>query len=170
MELARQKPRYGYRRLHAVLGRRGHEVNVKRIYRLYSEAGLAVRRRRRKRLVSDPLASARLLRANQEWAMEFIIDGLANRRMVRILSVVDAYTRECFALEADTSLGSGRVTRVLDQLIAERGLPESVCSYNVLTRERKAREKERSLGIPYGMFAKTVTSSGFHKQGLSTRP
>ncbi|MGC1294879.1 MAG: hypothetical protein WA869_07545, partial [Alloacidobacterium sp.] len=66
----------------------------KRIYRLYTEAGLAVRRRRRQRLARDPLASARLLRANQEWAMDFIVDGLANGRMVRILSVVDAYTRE----------------------------------------------------------------------------
>ena len=94
LELARQKPRYGYRRLHAVLCRRGHEVNVKRIYRLYSEAGLTVRRRRRKRLVRDPLASTRLLRANQEWAMDFIVDGLASGRMVRILSVVDAYTRK----------------------------------------------------------------------------
>ena len=130
LELARQKPRYGHRRLHAVLCRRGHEVNVKRIYRLYSEAGLTVRRRRRKRLVRDPLASTRLLRANQEWAMDFIVDGLASGRMVRILSVVDAYTRECLALEADTSLGSGRVTRVLERLIEERGQPESVRSDN----------------------------------------
>jgi putative transposase len=170
LELARQKPRYGYRRLHAVLCRRGQEVNVKRIYRLYSEAGLAVRRRKRKRLVRDPLASSRLLRANQEWAMDFIVDGLANGRMVRILSVVDAYTRECLALVADTSLGSGRVTRVLERLIEERGRPESVRSDNVLTQEGKAREKKRSLSIPHGMFALTVTPSGFHKQGLSTRP
>jgi putative transposase len=128
VELARQKPRFGYRRLHAILERRGQVVNVKRIYRLYSEAGLAVRRR--KRLVRDPLASARLTRANQEWAMDFIVDGLANGRMVRILSVVDAYTRECLALEADVSLGSGRVTRVLDELIAEHGRPESLRSDN----------------------------------------
>jgi len=111
MQLARQKPRFGYRRLHAILERRGERVNVKRIYRLYTEAGLAVRRRRRKRLVRDPLASARLTRPNQEWAMDFIVDGLANGRMVRILSVVDAFTRECLALEPDVSLGSGRVTR-----------------------------------------------------------
>ncbi len=78
-----------------LLGVDRSRVNVKRIYRLYTEAGLAVRRRRRKRLARDPLASARLLRANQEWAMDFIVDGLANGRMVRILSVVDAYTREC---------------------------------------------------------------------------
>ncbi len=62
--------------------------------------------------------------------MDFIVDGLASGRMVRILSVVDAYTRECLALEADTSLGSGRVIRVLERLIAERGAPESVRSDN----------------------------------------
>jgi putative transposase len=105
IKLARQKPRFGYRRLHAILERRGQAVNVKRVYRLYVEAGLAMRRRRRKRLVRDPLASARLTRPNQEWAMDFIVDGLANGRMVRILSVVDAFTRECLALEPDVSLG-----------------------------------------------------------------
>ena len=99
VKLARQKPRYGYRRLHALLSRRGQEVNVKRVYRLYVEEGLMVRRKKRKRLV-------------------------------RILSVVDAYTRECLALEADTSLGSGRVTRVLERAIAERGRPENVRSDN----------------------------------------
>ena len=108
VKLARQKPRYGYRRLHAVLERRGQAVNVKRVYRLYVEQGLAVRRRRRKRLVRDQQMEPRLIRANQEWAMDFIVDGLANGRMIRILSVVDAFTRECMVLEADTSLGSGR--------------------------------------------------------------
>ena len=130
VKLARQKPRYGYRRLHALLERRGHEVNVKRIYRLYAEEGLAVRRRKRKRLVRDRALEPRLIRPNQEWAMDFIIDGLATGRMVRILSVVDAYTRECLALEADTSLGSGRVTRVLERLIGERGRPENLRSDN----------------------------------------
>lgn len=130
VKLARQKPRYGYRRLHAVLERRGQAVNVKRVYRLYAEEGLAVRRRRRKRLVRERVAEPRLIRANQEWAMDFIVDGLANGRMIRILSVVDAFTRECLALEADTSLGSGRVTRTLERLIEERGLPENVRSDN----------------------------------------
>ena len=62
--------------------------------------------------------------------MDFIVDGLANGRMVRILSVVDVFTRECLALEADTCLGSGRVTRVLERLIDERGLPEGLRSDN----------------------------------------
>ena len=130
LELARQKPRYGYRRLHVLLQRQGQAVNVKRVYRLYREEGLMVRRQRRKRLVRSVPAEPRLQRANQEWAMDFIIDGLASGRMVRILSVVDAYTRECLALEADTSLGSGRVIRVLERLIAERGAPESLRSDN----------------------------------------
>jgi putative transposase len=126
----RQKPRYGYRRLHVVLVRRGFEVNVKRVYRLYHEEGLMVRRQRRKRLVRSLPAEPRLLRANQEWAIDFIVDGLASGRMIRILSVVDAYTRECLALEADTSLGSGRVIRVLERLVIERGAPESLRSDN----------------------------------------
>ncbi len=130
VKLARQKPRYGYRRLHVLLCRRGHAVNVKRVYRLYVEERLMVRRRKRKRLVRERSETPRLTRANQEWAMDFIVDGLATGRMVRILSVVDAYTRECLALEADTSLGSGRVTRVLERLIAERGRPENVRSDN----------------------------------------
>lgn len=62
--------------------------------------------------------------------MDFIVDGLANGRMVRILSVVDVFTRECLALEADTSLGGGRMTRVLERLIDERGVPENVRSEN----------------------------------------
>jgi len=62
--------------------------------------------------------------------MDFIVDGVATGRMVRILSVVDAYTRECLVLEADTSLGSGRVTRVLERVIAERGRPDNVRSNN----------------------------------------
>ena len=70
VKLARQKPRYGYRRLHAVLERHGQAVNVKRVYRLYTEQGLAVRRRKRKRLVREQMIEPRLLRANQEWANE----------------------------------------------------------------------------------------------------
>jgi putative transposase len=90
VKLARQKPRYGYRRLHALLSRRGQEVNVKRVYRQCVEEGLMVRRKKRKRMVRDRAVEPRLTGANQEWAMDFIVDGLANGRMVRILSVVDA--------------------------------------------------------------------------------
>jgi transposase InsO family protein len=82
VKLARQKPRYGYRRLHALLSRRGQEVNVKRVYRLYAEEGLMVRRKKRKRLVRERAVDPRLTGANQEWAMDFIVDGLATGRML----------------------------------------------------------------------------------------
>jgi putative transposase len=81
VKLARQKPRYGYRRLHALLSRRGHEVNVKRVYRLYVEEGLAVRRRKRKRLVRDRGQEPRLIRPNQEWAMPTRASALRWRRI-----------------------------------------------------------------------------------------
>ena len=130
VKLAWQKPCYGYRRLHALLERCGQAVNVKRVYRLYSEEGLTVRLRKRKRLVRARAEESRLERSNEEWAIDFIVVGLATGRMVRILSVIDAFTRECLALEADTSLGSGRVTRVLDRLIEEHGKPLIVRSDN----------------------------------------
>lgn len=82
--------------------------------------------------------------------MDFIVDGLANGRMVRILSVVDAFTRECLALEPDVSLGSGRVTRVLDEVIAEHGRPESLRSDNVLTREGQLEGRNDSLASRTG--------------------
>jgi putative transposase len=84
VRLARQKSRHGYRRLHAVLQRRGYEVNVKRVYRLYAEERLAVRCRKHKGLVRDRALESRLIRPNQEWAMDFIIGGQATGRMVRI--------------------------------------------------------------------------------------
>jgi len=80
VELARQKPRYGYRRLHAVLSRRGSPVSPQRVYRLYKAEGLMVRRLRRKRLSRLAMAS-HLVRSNQEWALDFVCDSLATGRL-----------------------------------------------------------------------------------------
>ena len=124
--LARQKPRYGYRRLWAVLARRGHKVNVKRVYRLYRQEHLAVRRLKRKRLQRMAPVNAMPTAPNQEWALDFVSDGIANGRGIRILTVVDGFTRECPAIEAGVSLTSRRVTRVLERVIAERGTPQSL--------------------------------------------
>ncbi len=124
--LARQKPRYGYRRLHVLLERRGQKASVMRLYRLYREEGLAVRRLKRKRL-SRPEAKPPLhVRSNQEWALDFVADTLGTGRGIRVLAVVDAFTRECLGLEVDTSLSSRRVTRTLDRIIEARGTPESL--------------------------------------------
>src|SRR2546423_1478538 len=83
------KPRYGYRRLHAVLSRRGSPVSPQRVYRVYKAEGLMVRRLRRKRLSRVAVAS-HLVRSNQEWALDFVSDALATGRGIRVLTVVDA--------------------------------------------------------------------------------
>jgi putative transposase len=126
IELAQQKPRYGYRRLHALLARRGERASVQRVYRIYQRAGLAVRRLKRKRLSRVTAVSSALWQANQEWALDFVSDALATGRSFRVLTIVDAFTRECLALEVDTSLSSQRLTRTLEQVIEQRGRPQAI--------------------------------------------
>ncbi|HSU58866.1 MAG TPA: DDE-type integrase/transposase/recombinase [Bryobacteraceae bacterium] len=125
VNLARQKPRYGYRRLHALLIRGSFLVSAQRVYRLYRAEGLMVRRLKRKRLSRVPLAS-HVARSNQEWALDFVSDSLATGRAIRVLAVVDSFTRENLSLEVDTSLSSRRVTRALEVVIERRGIPDSI--------------------------------------------
>ena len=125
VELARQKPRYGYRRLHALPVRRDHPVSVMRIYRLYRAEGLAGLRLQRKRLSRVAVAS-HLVRSNQERALDFACDTLATGRGIRVLAVVDAFTRETLSREVDTGLSSRRVTRVLESAIERRRKPDAI--------------------------------------------
>lgn len=125
--LAGQRPRYVYRRLHVLVRRDGFAVNHKRLYRVYREEGLAVRRRRRKRIAAGarrPLAVPN--QVNERWSMDFTADTLADGRSFRTLNIVDDFSRECLALEVDTSLPGLRVTRVLERLAVERGLPAAI--------------------------------------------
>lgn len=126
VELARSKPRFGYRRLHVLLGRAGEHVNHKRVHRIYREAGLMIRRKKRKHCVREGKPLVARTSADQEWALDFVHDAVECGRAIRVLSVVDAFTRQCLALEVDTSFASRRVTRVLDALIAERGRPAAI--------------------------------------------
>jgi putative transposase len=126
VELAREKPRFGYRRLHVLLRRSGEQVNHKRLHRVYREAGLAIRRKKRKHYVREGNPPLARTSANQEWALDFVHDAVECGRTIRVLSVVDAYTRECLALEVDTSFASRRVTRVSEAIIAERGVPQAI--------------------------------------------
>jgi len=124
--LAREKPRYGYRRLHVLLEREGEHVNHKRVHRIYREAGLALRRKKRKHCVRTSAPLGTYTEANQEWALDFVHDVTASGRSIRVLNVIDAYTRESLAMEVDTSFAGLRLTRVLDGIIAERGLPQAI--------------------------------------------
>ena len=123
---AREKPRWGYRRLQLKLEEQGLHVNHKRVYRVYREAGLLIRRKKRKRLLRAGVARAAVTGANQEWALDFVHDAAESGRKFRVLSVIDVYTRECLALEVDTSFASRRVTRELERIVAERGAPEAI--------------------------------------------
>jgi len=129
-ELAEARRRFGYRRLQVLLGREGWQVNHKRVYRLYVEEKLSLRRKRgRKRSgVRQPLPEP--VAANQVWSVDFMTDALSSGRRFRTLNIVDDYTRECLAIEVDTSLGGGRVVRVLEQLKQRRGLPRKIRSDN----------------------------------------
>jgi putative transposase len=129
-ELAEARRRFGYRRLQVLLQREGWQVNHKRIYRLYVEEKLSLRRKRgRKRnRVRQPLPEA--VAANQVWSVDFMTDALSSGRRFRTLNIVDDYTRECLAIEVDTSLGGVRVVRVLKELKQRRGLPRQIRSDN----------------------------------------
>jgi putative transposase len=126
-EIAEAKRRYGYRRIYIRLRREGWQVNRKHVYRLYREAGLAVRRRKRKRIglvERKPLPKPAM--ANQSWSMDFVSDGLADGRRIRCLNIVDDCMRECVAIGMDTSLTCSRVKAVLHRLSDTRGLPRSI--------------------------------------------
>jgi putative transposase len=119
--------RFGYRRLVAMLAREGMPANHKRVYRLYREEGLAMRMRQRRRIHwSGKVASPKASRSNQRWSMDFVSDCVSTGTVIRMLTVVDDCTRECPAIEVDTSLGGFRVGRVLDRIASERGLPEAI--------------------------------------------
>lgn len=123
LALARQYPRYGYRRLWALLERQGWDVDVKRVHRLYKAEGLMVRRLKRKRLTRTVPVNPLLVRRNQEWAMDFVSDALATGRALRTFTLIDGYTKECLAIEVNTGISSRQVTRVLERVIEQRGAP-----------------------------------------------
>ena len=126
-ELAAERKRFGYRRLHVLLSREGYVVNHKKVYRLYQEADLAVRRRKHRRglaVARQPLALPQ--RANQVWLLDFVMDALANGRRLKILTVVDDFTKESVLIEPAHSLTGGDVAELLDRVAQFRGYPEAV--------------------------------------------
>jgi putative transposase len=127
IELAHERRRFGYRRLHALVRREGVLVNHKRVWRLYQKAGLAVRRRRRRRGVAvdrEPLALPTA--PNQVWSMDFVMDALSNGRRVKCLTIVDDFTKEAVDIVPDHSIPGPYVTRVLDRAAQFRGLPAAI--------------------------------------------
>ncbi len=128
--LAVRFPRYGYRRLTDKLQEAGWRVNRKRIHRLCKQEGLKVfkRQRRRKKQGKQPLQVA--TRKNQVWSYDFLYDQTANGRTIKLLTVLDIFTRECHAITLDRRITAEGVIKVLERLFAKHGTPEFIRSDN----------------------------------------
>jgi len=130
-ELAAQRRRFGYRRLGWLLAREGQAMNLKKLYRIYREEKLMVRRRGgRKRALGTRAPMLLPLAINQRWSLDFVSDTLGDGRRFRILCIVDDFSRECLAAVVDTSLSGVRVVRELERLTLERDRPKVIVSDN----------------------------------------
>lgn len=130
-ELAKERRRFGYRRLHILLRRDGITINRKKTQRLYLEEGLTERRRRgRKRAMGARAPAPVLALPNQRWSLDFVHDQLPTGRRFRVLNIVGDVTCECVGVVIDTSISGRRVVRELCDLIAVRGSPKIIVSDN----------------------------------------
>ncbi len=127
-DLAGARVRYGYRRLLVLLRREGWDVNHKRVDRLYTEERLTMRRTTPRRHVSSQprVERAAIGAANQVWALDFMSDTLSDGRKIRLLTVLDVFTRECLAIRVDARFTGDQVVQVLEELTVERGSPGSL--------------------------------------------
>jgi putative transposase len=129
--LAAERRRFGFRRLAVLLRRDGLVVNIKRVLRVYREANLQVRKRVRRRVAlgrGNPAVAVSAM--NERWSLDFVHDSLESGRRIRTLNIVDDFTRECLAIEVDTSLSGVRVARVLDAIGTVRGYPQTIVMDN----------------------------------------
>lgn len=129
--IAHERRRFGYRRIHIMLKREGTQVNHKKLFRLYREEKLSVRKRGgRKRALGTRAPMLVPLLPNQRWSLDFVSDQFTDCRRFRVLTVIDDCTRECLGLIADTSLSGLRVARELHHIMAQRGSPKMIVSDN----------------------------------------
>lgn len=131
-------PRYGYLMLHGLLKNEGLVINEKRTYRLYSELGMQIRTKKRKKLVRPRLPMVIPTEVNERWSLDFVHDQLSNGRRFRVLNVVDDYSRVCVGQLVDLSISGQRMARFLDQLDEIRGLPKSIVMDNGTEMTSKA--------------------------------
>jgi len=131
-DITRTRVHYGYRRVHVMLKREGFKDNHKRVYRLYKEQGLTLRHKRPKRNKAAQLRQPKSLAQsiNQIWSMDFVADNLFDGRKLRMLTVVDCYTRESLDIHVGQSLKGEDVVRVLGRIVHERGQPQTIKSDN----------------------------------------
>lgn len=126
-ELAAQHPEFGFRKMFLTLRRVGHIWNHKRVYRVYRQLKLNLKRKHKRRIPTrNPLPLAVPFATNQVWSADFMSDALWDGRRFRTFNVIDDFNREALAIEVDSSISAHRVVRILDQIAAWRGLPERI--------------------------------------------
>ena len=170
--LGEQYPRYGYLMLHAMLKSEGLVVNRKRTYRLYKALGMQVRTKRRKKLARPRIPMAVPTQVNERWSLDFVHDQLTHGRRIRILNIVDDYSRTCLGQLVDTSISGLRVARCLDELANSRGLPGSIVMDNVLHLESIILCRRTSV-VPVWRRHSGLTRTdvgGFHRPRDCSRP
>lgn len=130
-QIAYEKKRFGYRRIHIILKREGHRINHKKVFRIYQELKLKVQKRKsRKRAIGIRCGREVAQMPNECWSLDFVHDTLFNGRRIRLLTIVDEFTRECIDIVVDISIGGERVKKELDRLIELKGIPEKIRSDN----------------------------------------
>jgi putative transposase len=131
LEHAHERPRFGYKRITTLLRCDGFHVNHKRVYRMYRERNLMVRRKRRRRASQAPRTTLpHAADLNDCWSMDFLSDSLVDGRPVRVFTCVDDFSRRCVALECDVAMPAERVTRMLDHAIGQYGKPRRIRTDN----------------------------------------
>jgi putative transposase len=125
-ELGERYPRYGYLMLHAVLKSEGLVINRKRTYRVYSALGMQVRTKRRKKLIRPRIPMLVPTAINERWSLDFVHDQLADGRRIRVLNIVDDFSRKCVGQLLDTSISGVRLVRYLDELALSRPRPKTM--------------------------------------------
>ena len=163
-EITSTRVHYGYRRVHVLLRREGHPDNVKRVYRLYRDEGLSLRLKRPKRNKAAQLRQPKQLAhaINEIWSMDFVADNLFDGRKLRMLTVVDLYTRECLAIEVGQSLKGEDVVRVLSSIVLHRGLPQTIKTDNGSEFISKAMDKwayERGVELDFSRPGKPTDNA-----------
>ncbi len=134
-ELSTEYSRYGYLMLHGLLKAEGLVVNRKRTYRIYTEEGLQVRTKKRKKLIRPRVPMSVPTKANERWSLDFISDQLTTARRFRVLNIVDDFTRECVGQLVDVSISGARMTRYLEEICSQRRQPSIIVCDNVLSLE-----------------------------------
>ena len=129
--VALERPRFGYRRIQILLEKSGFKMNHKKVYRLYTQMGLKVKKRgSRKRAIGPRLEKVKASDLNQVWSLDFMSDRLVDGRKIRVLNIIDEFSRESLKMVVDTSLSGSRVVRELKELVEERGKPKQIISDN----------------------------------------